>query len=212
MVIVENLYVDNYPMMPMFARRSPRKHLLVRVSHQPVGAWQRLQRQFYSKYRRILIFIGMKKPKLAVSNKDNVIAELVRKTDNKTLTVWACDCAKRALPYFEAKYSHDNRPRLAIEAGRAWVKNGSFRMADIRKIALAAHAAARDVKDDNAARSAARAAGHALATAHVPSHAVAAAIYAATSSRDAVEPANAEEATDKEREWQLQHLLTLSES
>jgi hypothetical protein len=92
------------------------------------------------------------------------------------------------------------------------VKTGVFKMADIRKIALAAHAAAREVEDDDAARSAARAAGHALATAHVPTHAVAAAIYAATAVRDAVEPANAEIATDKEREWQLQHLLDLSES
>src|SRR5665647_6550 len=144
----------------------------------------------------------MKKPKLAVTDKDDIIAELAGKTGHKTLGVWACDCAERALPYFENKYPQDNRPRLAIEAGRAWVKTGVFRMADIRKIALAAHAAARDVKDDNAARSAARAAGHALATA----------IYAATALRDAVEPAHAAIATKKEREWQLCHLLNLSES
>jgi hypothetical protein len=154
----------------------------------------------------------MKKPKLAVMDKDNTIAKLVGKTDHKTLAVWACDCAERALPYFENKYPQDNRPRLAIEAGRTWVKTGVFKMADIRKIALAAHAAAREVKNDNAARSAARAAGQALATAHVPTHAVAAAIYAATAFRDAVGPALAEIATDKEREWQLQHLLNLSES
>jgi hypothetical protein len=154
----------------------------------------------------------MKKPKLAVTDKDNLIAELVGKTGHKTLGVWACDCAERALPYFENKYPQDNRPRLAIEAGRAWVKTGVFRMADVRKIALAAHAAAREVKDDNAARSAARSAGHALATAHVPTHAGAAAIYAATALRDAVEPAHAELATNKEREWQLHHLLNLSES
>ncbi len=154
----------------------------------------------------------MKKPKLAVTDKDNLIAERVGKTDHKTLAVWACDCAERVLQYFENKYPQDNRPRLAIDAGRAWIKTGVFKMGVIRKIALAAHAAAREVKDDNAARSAARAAGHALATAHVPTHAVAAAIYAATAVRDAVEPANAKIATNKEREWQLQHLLNLSES
>jgi hypothetical protein len=154
----------------------------------------------------------MKKPKLAVTDKDNIIAELVGKTEHKTLAVWACDCAERALPYFENEYPQDNRPRLAIEAGRAWVKTGVFKMADVRKSALAAHVAAREVNDDDAARSAARAAGHAVATAHVPTHAVAAAIYAATAFRDAVEPVNAEISTDKEREWQLRHLLTLSES
>ena len=154
----------------------------------------------------------MKKPRLAVTDKDKIIAELVGKTGHKTLGVWACDCAARALPYFENKYPQDNRPRLAIEAGRAWVKTGVFRMADIRKIALAAHAAAREAKDEKAACSAARAAGHALATAHVRTHAIAAAMYAATALRDAVEPAHAEVATDKEREWQLQHLLHLSET
>ncbi len=151
----------------------------------------------------------MKKPKLAVTDKDKTIAELIGKTDRKTLAVWACDCAERVLPYFENKYPQDSRPRRAIEAGRAWVKTGVFKMTDVRKIALAAHAAAREVKDDNAARSAARAAGNALATAHVPTHAVAAAIYSAKAVRDAVEPALAEIAIDKEREWQLQHLLNL---
>jgi immunity protein 5 of polymorphic toxin system len=154
----------------------------------------------------------MKKPKLAVTDKDKIIAELVGKTDHKTLAIWACDCAERALPYFESKYPKDDRPRLAIEAGRAWVKTGVFKMADVRKTALAAHAAAREANDDDAARSAARAAGHALATAHVPTHAVAAAIYAATAVRDAVEPANTGTATNEERVWQLQHLLNLSES
>ena len=44
-----------------------------------------------------------------------------------------------------------------------------FKMADIRESSLAAHAAAREVKEnDDAARSAARAAGQAVATAHVP--------------------------------------------
>jgi Imm-5 like putative immunity protein len=154
----------------------------------------------------------MKKTKLAVTDKDNMIAELVGKTDHKTLAVWACDCAERTLPYFENKYPQDNRPRRAIEAGRAWAETGVFKMVDIRKIALAAHAAAREVKDDNAARQAARAVGHALATAHVPTHAVAAAIYAATAYCDAAEPANSEIAAEKEREWQLQHLRNFSKS
>ena len=153
----------------------------------------------------------MKKRKLAVSDKDDLIAELVRDTDHKALAVWACDCAERALPYFENRYPHDTHPRLAIEAGREWVETGVFKMADVRRVSLAAHAAAREVEDDNAARSAARAAGQALATAHVPTHAIAAAIYAATAIRDSVDPDDAEIALEREREWQLQHLLDLSE-
>jgi hypothetical protein len=113
------------------------------------------------------------------------------------------------LPYFEEKRPEDDRPRKAIEAARTWVETSVFRMADVRKTSLAAHAAAREVAQDDAARSAARAAGQAIASAHVPSHAMAAAIYAATAVRDASQPSDAEAATYTERDWQYQHLLEL---
>jgi len=152
----------------------------------------------------------MKKPKLAIPNPhEGRIPELAKKTDHKTLATWALDCAERVLPYFESKYPEDDRPRVAIETGRAWVKTGVFRMAVIRKAALDSHSAAREVKDDEVARSAARAAGHAVATAHVPTHALAAAVYAATAIRDSTQPANGDAATTKEREWQYQHLMKL---
>jgi Imm-5 like putative immunity protein len=153
----------------------------------------------------------MKRSILAVTNMDKPIAELVNKTDHKTLAIWAADCAERVLPYFEDKYPGDTRPRKAIEACREWARTGVFRMADVRKTALAAHAAARDAKEDNAARSAARSAGQALATAHVPAHALASAIYATTAVRDATNSTDADIAMTKERDWQYQHLLRLTE-
>ena len=151
----------------------------------------------------------MRKSKLAVTGMDKSIAELVSKSDHKILAIWAADCAERVLPYFEGKYPEDNRPRKAIEALRAWERTGIFKMVDVRKTALAAHAAAREVQEDDAARSAARAAGQALATAHVPSHAIAAAIYATTAVRDATDSMDA---AHKERDWQYQHLLRLAEN
>lgn len=133
--------------------------------------------------------------------------DLVGKSDHKTLGVWAADCAERVLPYFEKKHPGDDRPRNAIEALRTWVRTGVFKMADIRRDALAAHAAARGVnEDDDSARSAARSAGQALATAHVRTHSIAAAIYAATAVRDAT---GSLEETKKERDWQFQHLQDL---
>ncbi len=108
---------------------------------------------------------------------DNPIAELLSKLDHKTLVIWATDCAEHVLPYFEEKYPKDNRPRKAIEAGRAWIR-GEIAMSEVRTAAFAAHAAARDANPD-AARAAARAAGHAAATAHVAGHAGHAATYAA---------------------------------
>jgi hypothetical protein len=148
---------------------------------------------------------------MAVTAMDKPIEELVRKTDHTTLAIWAADCAERVLPHFEENSITDTRPRKAIEACREWARTGRFRMADIRTTALAAHAAAREVHGNDAARSAARSAGQALATAHVPAHALAAAVYAATAVRDAGNAIDADSAATREREWQYQHLIRLRE-
>jgi hypothetical protein len=71
-------------------------------------------------------------------------------SDHRTLVVWATECAAHVLPYFEENYPNDNRPRKALEAGRAWVR-GEVAVSE----ALAAHAA-RDA-DGGAARAAVRA-------------------------------------------------------
>jgi hypothetical protein len=84
----------------------------------------------------------------------------LEKLDHKALVLWATDCAEHVLPYFEAQFSDDNRPRKAIEAGRAWVR-GELALSEARAAAFAA-----------------RAAGHAAATAHVAGHAAHAASYA----------------------------------
>ena len=138
---------------------------------------------------------------------DNPIAELLSKLDHKTLVIWATDCAQHALPYFEEKYTKDNRPRKAIQAGRAWIR-GEIAMSEARTAAFAAHAAARDANPD-AARAAARAAGHAAATAHVAGHAVHAATYAARAAGHTVDSIDVDAAIAKERDWQYQQLLNL---
>ena len=148
----------------------------------------------------------MKKSKFLITHKDKSIVELVSKTDKKILAFWAIDCAERVMPYFEEKYPEDHRPRNAIDILKTWIETGVFKMAVIRKASLDSHAAAREVGEDNPARSVARAAGQAVATAHVPLHSYGAAIYAqqaiyrATNSMDAVE---------SERNWQYQHLINL---
>jgi len=152
----------------------------------------------------------MKKSKFSLTRyKDERIVELVSKTDHKTLAVWAIDCAERVLPYFEGKYPEDHRPRNAIETLQTWINTGVFKMAIIRKASLASHAAAREVREDNAARSAARAAGQAVATAHVPTHSIGPAIYALQAIHRATITSDADAAIAKERDWQYQHLLDL---
>jgi hypothetical protein len=156
-------------------------------------------------------------------------AERFDEQDHRALVLWAADCAEHVLPYFEEKYPEDNRPRKAVEAGRAWVRmaNGNSRndleflgesglipdspagsvvtLAQVRAAALAAHAAARDA-EQGAARAAARAAGHAAATAHVTGHARHAAAYAVTAATNGAAPTDAPAATAKERDWQCRDL------
>lgn len=125
--------------------------------------------------------------------------------EQKALAIWAADCAERVLPFFEQAYLQDDRPRQAIEACRTWVRTGVFRMADIRGVSLAAHAAARQATENDAACFAARSAGQTVGTAHVAQHAYGAALYAlkAIVARD---PLNAEAKAEEERRWQSQHL------
>lgn len=119
-----------------------------------------------------------------------------RHQDHKSLVLWATECAEHVLPYFEENYPEDDRPRKAIEAGRAWVCD-KIPTSKARAAAFAAHAAAR-AAEDIVACAAARSAGHAAATAHVAGHAHHAADYAVTAA-EAAGVAN-------EREWQYQRL------
>ncbi|MFX1576044.1 MAG: putative immunity protein [Promethearchaeota archaeon] len=151
------------------------------------------------------------KPKFSLAHyrKDERIVTLVKATDQKTLAVWAIDCVERVLPYFEKEYPEDHRPRKAIETLKTWIKTGVFKMAVIRKASLDAHAAAREVGKDSAARSSARAAGQAVATAHIPTHAIGSTIYVLQAIYRATNAAHTYEAVANEREWQYQHLLRL---
>ncbi len=127
------------------------------------------------------------------------------KQDQKSLATWAADCAERVLPFFEKARPKDDRPRKAIGACRTWVSTGVFKMADIRRASLDAHAAAREAKEYKPACFAARAAGQAVATAHVPQHAFSAAYYALKIAA-AANPANAGVEIAKELDWQTRHL------
>src|SRR5437016_6561810 len=154
----------------------------------------------------------MERPKFSITHKDESMVELGRKTDHKTLAIWAIDCAERVMPYFEEKYPQDHRPRHALETLQSWIQTGVFQMAVSRKASLDAHAAAREVGEDSPARSAARAAGQAVATVHVPRHAYGPAMYAQQAIHRATNPSDADAAVAKERDWQYQHLLHLGNS
>jgi hypothetical protein len=167
----------------------------------------------YSKYSLNYMKIKKEKLKFTLTQyiKDERIVELVNKTDKKILAVWAINCAKRVLPYFEKNHPKDHRPRNALETLQTWINTGLFKMAVIRKASLDAHAAAREVGDDNAARSAARATGQAVATAHVKTHSISAAVYGLQAIYRASNTSDAYTLVAKEREWQYKRLLRLRE-
>lgn len=126
--------------------------------------------------------------------------------DQRALATWATECAERVLPLFEQVRPQDDRPRQAIASCREWVRTGVFAMATIRGVSLSAHAAAREVREENdAACFAARAAGQAVATAHVTQHAYGGAYYALKSIA-ASDPAHAEANVKTELEWQAGRL------
>jgi hypothetical protein len=109
---------------------------------------------------------------------------------------------------YESRASSDSRPRAAIQGIREFAAGGK-RVARLRTLALAAHAAARET-DDPAAAAAARAAGsaaasaytHPLADVHQTKHVVGPAAYAALALElDAGDPG----AADSEVRWAIEH-------
>jgi len=128
--------------------------------------------------------------------------------DRRLLGLWAAASAERVLPLFEAKAPADTRPREAIAGIRIFGRGGN-RTVQLRTVALAALAAARDV-DDPSAAAAARSAGFAAATAytkalaapHHAKHALGPAVYAALARElAAADP----RAGDKEIRWAIKH-------
>jgi hypothetical protein len=127
------------------------------------------------------------------------------KEDQKLMATWAIDCAERVLPLFESVEPKDDRPKRALKIGRDWIQTGIFSMPVIREASLDAHAAAKAVKENDAACFAAHAAGQAVATAHVPQHAYGGSYYALKAIA-ASNPLDAEEKVAEEVEWQTQAL------
>jgi hypothetical protein len=160
-------------------------------------------------YHKMKSDTRIKKRGFSLTRYKTTYLKLIKDVDHKVLAVWAIDCTERVLPFFERKFQKDNRPRKAIETLKVWINTGIFKMIDIRKASLSAHMAAREVGEDNAARSAAHAAGQTVATAHVPAHSIGAASYALQAIYRAAKTCDAETTITDELEWQRQHLLEL---
>jgi hypothetical protein len=123
--------------------------------------------------------------------------------DHRLLAVWAADCAEHVLHHFERAQPEDDRPRRAIDRGRAWAR-GEITWAEARTAGGHANAAARDLR--GAARFAAYAAGQAAAVGHVAAHELGAAAYAIRAAQAAAAEAEREAASRAECQWQRAQL------
>jgi len=123
--------------------------------------------------------------------------------DHHLLAVWAADCAEHVLDLFERTCPGDDRPRRAIELGRAWAR-GQATMTEARTAAGHAQAAARD--QQGAPRHAAFAAGQAAVVPHVAAHELGAAAYAIKAARAAAPDGEGDRAGRLECRWQRDRL------
>jgi hypothetical protein len=123
--------------------------------------------------------------------------------DHRLLAMWATDCAEHVLHHFEQARPEDDRPRRAIDLGRAWAR-GEITWAQARTAAGHANAAARDLR--GAARHAAYAAGQAAAVGHVAAHELGAAAYAIRAARAAAPEDDSVAAGRLECQWQRAQL------
>ena len=129
---------------------------------------------------------------------------LLDSTRHRLLASWAADCAGHVLPLFAERHPDDARPRLAIEAARAWSR-GEITVGEARAASVQAHAAARDASDE-VARAVARACGHAVATAHMADHSLGPVFYAVRAVKLASPSQDADLAGDREHQWQRERL------
>ena len=123
--------------------------------------------------------------------------------DHRLLAMWAADCAEHVLLHFEQARPGDDRPRRAIDLGRAWAR-GEITWWEARTAGGHANAAARDLR--GAARHAAYAAGQAAAVGHVAAHELGAAAYAIRAARAAAPGDQGDEAGRRECQWQRAQL------
>ena len=122
---------------------------------------------------------------------------------HRLLADWALVCAEHVLHLFEEQRPGDNRPRGALDIGRAWIR-GELRMTDAHNAAFQANAAAREMADP--AKFAALSAGQAAAVPHVAAHDLGAAAYAIRAAGACVPADDAAQARVTERECQREHL------
>jgi Imm-5 like putative immunity protein len=146
-----------------------------------------------------VIFSDVRDPRLITVRRGGTLGD----DEHHLLATWAADCAEHVLHVFEEDTADDDRPRRAIEMGRAWAR-GEVPMMQAR--AAGGHAMAAARTRWGPAREAAFAAGQAACVAHVAEHELGAAAYAIRAIRAAAPEDDREAAGRRECRWQRERL------
>jgi hypothetical protein len=148
---------------------------------------------------RLMILPKIRDPRFITVRRGGTLQD----DDHRLLAMWAADCAEHVLHHFERVRPGDDRPRRAIDLGRAWAR-GEIPWSEARTGAGHANAAARDLRA--AGRFAAYAAGQAAAVGHVAAHELGAAAYAIRAAQAAAAGDQRDMAGRLECEWQRDRL------
>lgn len=146
-----------------------------------------------------MILPRVRDPRLVTIRRGGILTD----SDHQLLALWATACAEHVLHHFERARPGDDRPRRAIELGRAWA-HGEITMSQARTAGGHANGAARDLS--GAPRHAAYAAAQAACVAHVAAHELGAAAYAIKAARAAAPDGEGEGAGQDECRWQRDRL------
>ena len=105
------------------------------------------------------------------------LMRLIETQSKETLVNWAVGYAEaNFLPIYLKTYPEDNRPQLALEYGRKWLRK-EVKLPEAKKYILACHEAANDAEGTPAAQAAARAIGQAASSIHSAMHSLGLALY-----------------------------------
>jgi len=105
------------------------------------------------------------------------LMRLIETQSKNTLVNWAVDYAESYfLPIYAKQYPEDDRPRLALDYARLWLKK-EVKLPEAKKYILACHNAAGEAVENPAAQAAARAIGQAASSIHSATHSLGLALY-----------------------------------
>ncbi len=154
--------------------------------------------------------MSMDMKKFSLTKHDLELQNLISLTDQKILAKWAIDCLNRIFYIYEKKYPNETIPQTAIKILNDWIKD-KITMWEARKYCWTVLELARKLeKEDKVSCQIVRATSHCLATCHVPTHAEGTAMYVISAIKYFnKDKENVIELMEKERKWQIKHLLKL---